>query len=66
MGRGRSDQRQVKSQKAKVKSRITVYTLISMLAGLKDEKRQLESTIAAIETAKLKRKAGPEPPISVN
>jgi hypothetical protein len=37
-----------------------------MLAGLKDEKRQLESTIAAIETAKLKRKAGPEPPISVN
>jgi hypothetical protein len=40
--------------------------LVCMLEALKNEKRQLESTIAAIETAKRKRKAGPEPPVSVN
>jgi hypothetical protein len=45
---------------------MTVSKLFSTLPALKDEKRQLESAIAAIETAKRKREAGPEPPMSVN
>ena len=43
---------------------MAVSTLMSTLAGLKDEKRQLETAITAILTAK--RKAGPEPPVTVN
>jgi hypothetical protein len=49
-----------------ITSRMGASKLASMLEALKDEKRQLESAIAAIETAKRKRKAGPEPPVSVN
>jgi hypothetical protein len=49
-----------------ISSRMAASKLVSMLEALKDEKRRLESAISAIETAKRKRKAGPEPPISVN
>jgi hypothetical protein len=49
-----------------ITGRMAASKLVSMLEALKNEKRQLESAIAAIETAKRKRKAGSEPPRSVN
>jgi hypothetical protein len=45
---------------------MSVSTLMSRLAALKDEKRQLEGAIAAMETIKRKQKAAPEPPVTVN
>ena len=49
-----------------ITGRMSASKLVSMLDALKDERRQLARAIAAMETAKRKRKSGPEPPVSVN
>jgi hypothetical protein len=55
----------VKGQRASM-GRMSAFKLALTLEALKDEKRQLQKAIEAIETARRKRNAGPEPPKSVN